>query len=121
MLESVDMGFLRRLFGGDKDEEKEPQDPQGLYFYVECDRCGAQVRVRADKKYDLNRSSEGYVWHKTVVDSECFQQIPTVVHLDSNYNVVKSEIDGGHYISKEEYEAPPEVSEEPESPQGEQE
>lgn len=101
------MDLLKRLFGlgdGEKDH-----DPQGIYLYVECDRCGAQVRVRADKKYDLNRTDDGFTWHKTIVDSKCFQQIPTVVHFDRDYNVVEAEIEGGHYITKEVYEAPAEA------------
>ncbi|MDX1686981.1 MAG: hypothetical protein R3248_03275 [Candidatus Promineifilaceae bacterium] len=106
------MDLLKRLFGlGDN---KGHHDPQGIYLYVECDRCGAQVRVRADKKYDLNRTEEGYTWHKTIVDSKCFQQIPTVVHFDRDYNVVESEIEGGHYITKEAYEAPAEPEPAPE-------
>ena len=103
------MGFLRRLLGGKKEEGG---DPQGLYFYVQCDNCGAKVRVRADKQYDLNRTDEGFVWHKTIVDSKCFRQISTVVYLNQNYEVVSSEIDGGHYITKEEFEAPVVVDEE---------
>jgi len=107
------MDLLKRLFG--RDDDKKHHDPQGIYLYVECDRCGAQVRVRADKKYDLNRTEDGFTWHKTIVDSKCFQQIPTVVHFDRNYNVVDSEIEGGHYITKEAYEAPaePEPAAEP--------
>ena len=99
------MGFLRRLFGSDKKAGSQA-DAQGLYFFIECDNCGARVRVRADKQYDLNRTDDGFVWHKTIVDSRCFRQIPTVVQLDRSYNVVSTEIDGGHYITREEYEAP---------------
>lgn len=98
------MGFLRRLFGGGKKSQE--GDAQGLYFYVQCDHCGARVRVRADKQYDLNRTDEGFVWHKTIVDSKCFRQIPTVVQLDRNYDVVHAEIEGGRYITREAYEAP---------------
>ncbi|HZD10161.1 MAG TPA: hypothetical protein VE553_02375 [Candidatus Binatia bacterium] len=98
------MGFLRRLFGGEKKSSE--GDSRGLYFYVQCDNCGARVRLRADKQYDLNRTDRGYEWHKTIVDSKCFRQIPTVVQLDRNYEVVHTEIDGGHYITREEYEAP---------------
>ena len=97
------MGFLRRLFGGSEKKE-EYVDERGIYFYVACDHCGAHVRVRADKQYDLNRTAEGFTWHKTIVDSKCFRKMPTVVHLDRNYEVVSAEIEGGHYISKETYE-----------------
>ncbi len=98
------MGFLRRIFGG---EQKEPQgDTRGLYFFVRCDHCGALVRLRADKEYDLNRTDDGYVWHKTIVDSKCFRPMPAVVHLDHTYQVVSAEISGGEFITQEAYEMP---------------
>ena len=104
------MGFLRRLFGSQEDDDEgEYHDPQGLYFYVECDNCGARVKVRADKQYDLNRHDDGYSWKKTIVDSKCFRQMHTVVRLDRQYNVLDAEIEGGHYISEEEYNAPRDV------------
>ena len=80
------MGFLRRIFGGGKKDQE--GDAQGIYFYIECDHCGSRVPLRADKQYDLNRTDDGYVWHKTIVDSTCFRQIPTVVRLDNHYQVV---------------------------------
>lgn len=95
------MDLIKRLLG--LDDGKKEADPQGIYLYVECDRCGAQVRVRADKQYDLLRTDEGFTWHKTIVDSKCFQRMSTTVHFDRDYNVVESEIDGGHYITKEAY------------------
>lgn len=104
------MGFLRRLFGGDKKGRE--GDTQGIYFYVQCDHCGSRVRIRADKQYDINRTDDGFVWHKTIVDSKCFRQIPTVVHLNRNYEVISAEIEGGHYITKESYEAPETTQEE---------
>ncbi len=102
------MGFLRKLFGGngrDSRPGKPAVDTQGVYFYVQCDRCGATVRLRADKQYDLINEGDGYVWHKTIVDNRCFRPMPTVVHLNSAFEVVSSEIEGGRYITEEEYEA----------------
>ena len=100
------MNFLKRLFGsGDKSGEAYT-DETGIYFYVRCKHCGAKVRVRADKQYDINRTQDGYVWHKTIVDNRCFRAMPTVVHLDENFDVVDTEIEGGEYITREEYEAP---------------
>jgi hypothetical protein len=97
------MSFLKRLFGS---KQEEPYvDRHGLYFYVQCDHCGSQVRVRADKQHDLNHHNGGYVWHKTIVDSRCFRPIRTVVYLDGNYQMVDHEIEGGRYISREEFEA----------------
>jgi len=115
------MGFLKKLFSSE--ERPQPKgggaanpDPQGVYFYVQCDRCGAPVRLRADKQYDLINEGGKYVWHKTIVDNRCFRPMPTVVTLNASYEMVAHEITGGHYISKEEYEAlvalPPVATEE---------
>lgn len=101
------MGFLKKILGGaGKNQPDKPYtDTQGLYFYVQCDRCGTPVRLRADKQYDLINEGGGYIWHKTIVDNRCFRPMPTVVHLNSAYEMVSHEITGGHYISQEEYEA----------------
>jgi hypothetical protein len=97
------MNLIKRMFGGKG--EKEYVDKYGLYFYVQCDNCGSKVQVRADRQHDLNRTDGGFVWHKTIVDSHCFRQIPVVVHLDAQYRVTEQEIDGGRFISQLEYEA----------------
>jgi hypothetical protein len=103
------MGFLKKLFGGQSHDgerpDQTPADPQGIYFFVQCDRCGAVVRLRADKQYDLINEGDGYVWHKTIVDNRCFRPIPTVVRLNAVYEVVDHEISGGRYVSRKEYEA----------------
>lgn len=113
------MGFLKKLFGGDGRDarpNKPVVDTQGIYFYVQCDRCGAPVRLRADKQYDLINEGNGYVWHKTIVDNRCFRPMSTVVHLNSAFEVVGGEIEGGRYITEEEYEtlraAPPSPTDE---------
>jgi hypothetical protein len=102
------MGFLKKLFGGSNAPQQKATanaDPQGVYFYVQCDRCGAPVRLRADKQHDLLNEDSGYTWHKTIVDNRCFRPMPTVVTLNADYEVVSHEITGGHYITREEYEA----------------
>jgi hypothetical protein len=98
------MGFIKKLFGGDKKPEKYV-DKRGVYFYVLCDNCGTVTRLRADKEYDLIREGDGFTWHKTVVDNRCFRQMPAVVHLDSNYQVTSEEISGGQFVSEEDYNA----------------
>lgn len=99
------MGFLKKLFGGTEKKPSEYVDTRGIYFYVRCDNCGAITRVRADKEYDLARQGDGYVWHKTIVDSRCFRSIPTVVHLNGNFEVENAEITGGEYVTEAEYKA----------------
>lgn len=96
------MSFLRRLFG----QPPASRDERGIYLYAVCDRCGQRLRIRVDRQYDLNpRDEGGYIWQKTLVDSRCFRPMPTVVIFDGSYQWVSAEIEGGHYISKEEYEA----------------
>ena len=98
------MSFFRRLFGGNKAEDKNAyRDPDGIYFYVACDRCQTCVRVRVDKRHDLNDENGVYRWQKTIVDNRCFQRMTTVVEFDRGYNVVTSEIEGGHYVSEAAY------------------
>jgi hypothetical protein len=97
------MSFLKKLFGGD--DKKEYVDKNGLYFYVQCDNCGKTVRLRADKQYDLINEGSGFVWHKTVVDNKCFRPMETTVTLDRSYNVKHAEIEGGRYITEEEFQA----------------
>ena len=99
------MGFLRKLFGGGDDKPKEYVDESGLYFYFQCDKCGARVKVRADKQHDLLREGGGYSWHKTIVDSKCFRRMETVVQLDINYNVTNYTLEGGQFLTEAEYEA----------------
>lgn len=97
------MGFLKKLFGGVEKSPKKYVDKQGVYFYVQCDNCGARVRLRADKQHDLQNTGQGYEWHKTVVDSRCFRRMQTVVQLNQSYQMVSHEITGGRFMTEEEY------------------
>lgn len=100
------MGFFRRLLGGDKKGKSQRYiDTTGVYFYFQCDNCGTRVRVRADKQHDLLSEDDGYVWHKTVVDSKCFRRMQTVVHLDHHYHVTSYELHGGQFLTQAAYEA----------------
>ncbi|MCA9979427.1 MAG: hypothetical protein KDD89_01280 [Anaerolineales bacterium] len=99
------MGFLKRLFGGGEDRPQKYVDKDGIYFYVRATRCNAVVKVRADKKHDLNNVDGGYVWHKTIVDSKCFSRMHAEVHFDRNFNVTNQEISDGEFITEEAYEA----------------
>ena len=99
------MGFLRKLFGG-SDRNSAPVDKNGIYLYIRSKRAADAVsKVRIDKKYDLNSSDGGYKWHKTIVDAKYFSRIQAVVEFDRNYQVVGQDLDGGEFITAEEYEA----------------
>jgi hypothetical protein len=94
------MNFWRKLVGG---ASAAPGATDGIFLYVQCDHCGDKVRLRVHKAHDLNRTDDGYVWHKTIVDNRCFRPLPTVVHFDQQYQVVNQEIQGGRYISEATY------------------
>ena len=96
------MGFLKRLFGGGNQQPKDT----GVYLYFRSKRAAdAVTKVRIEPTYDLNRSGDGYTWHKTIVDSRYFSRINAVVRLDGNYQVVSAELDNGEMITAEAYEA----------------
>ncbi len=96
------MGFLKKLFGGG--EPKPYVDKQGIYFYVVCDNCKTAVKVRANKSSDLNNNEDGFVWHKTIVDSECFRPMHAVVQLDRKYKLISEEVENGRFITEAVYE-----------------
>ena len=103
------MGFLNKLKGllGGGASPRTPGDPHGLLFYFKCDKCGEIVRIRADRRNDLNRE-EGpgtFLLRKEVMGNKCFQLMSAAVWLDSSYNVVTAEVSGGEIVSEVEYEA----------------
>ena len=99
------MSFFKRLFGKEKKKQSKYVDKHGIYFYAKCGNCGDFVRVRADKQHDLQRDGKGFVWHKTIVDSKCFQRMEAVVHLDNNYLVTKQTLSNGQFVSEDAYKA----------------
>ena len=101
------MNFLRRLFGGGSEGNSE-SDP-GLYLYVKCSRCGEPLRVRVDTRNELSpeygdMEASGYVLRKEMMDSKCFRLMYATIHFDGRKREVSREIEGGEYISREEYE-----------------
>ncbi|MCJ7551078.1 MAG: hypothetical protein MUQ30_15495 [Anaerolineae bacterium] len=100
------MGFLKKVinsvFGGGNGEVR---DPDGIYLYIKCDRCGAPVRVRADKRHDLQQDYDtgGYILRKEVMDGGCFTLVRTTTRFDAVYRIVDQQIEGGDFISCEEY------------------
>jgi len=90
------------LLGSPSDE---PSDPNGIFFYVKCAHCGAPVRVRIDRHNDLTRDFErgGFFVRKEVMDGSCFRLIYATLHFDEAYRVTNQEIEGGEFITWEEY------------------
>ena len=108
-------GWIKGLFaggsggsGGSGGAGQAPADPNALWFHFRCQRCGQVVRIRVDKRNDLNRAEEGpgaLLLRKEVMDARCFQLMSAEIWLDSGYRVVTSAVSGGELISQEEYEA----------------
>lgn len=102
------MGFLKKLgaaiFGS---PDAEPKDPDGIYFYVKCDRCGSPIRIRADRRHDLSPDYEkgGYVLRKEIMDGSCFALINAVVRFNEAYHIVEQDLEGGEFITAEVYQA----------------
>ena len=105
------MGILRRLFG--RREGREEGDPNALFLYVRCGKCGEKIRVRVDKRHDLMPDydrgpgdfPEGYVLLRDIIGSKCFQMIRAELSLDRDYHIISQSITGGQFITREEYEA----------------
>jgi hypothetical protein len=92
---------LRGLVGG----EGRPRDPDGIYFYVRCGRCGQKLKVRADRRFDLVRDLDegGYVLHKEMMDGTCFSLMYATVRFDEDKRIISREVEGGEFISEEEF------------------
>lgn len=101
------MDFLRRLFGGQR--QSGPAD-NALHIYVRCSRCGAPVHVRVHLfndlavEYDDNENVTGYRLRKEIMDSRCFRLIYADLHFDRNRQEIERSIEGGEFISGEEFE-----------------
>jgi hypothetical protein len=101
------MGFLKkimgRLFGS---SEGEVRDSQGIYLYVKCSRCGAPLKIRADRTHDLQRDYDTgeYILQKEMMDGSCFSLMQATVRFDPAYRVVDRQIEGGEFIDWEEYQ-----------------
>lgn len=98
------MGFLDKLgslfSGGERDD--------AIHLYIQCDKCGATLDIRVHKKYDLVPDYDGegaYFLRKEMLDDKCFTLMYAQIHFDREYNIIASEVEGGHLISREEFEA----------------
>lgn len=99
------MNFLRRLFGG----QSSPPD-HALHLYVRCSRCGSPVHVRVHLLNDLavefgdSEDVVGYQLRKEIMDSRCFRLMYAELSFDRNRREQSRTIEGGEFITKDEYE-----------------
>jgi hypothetical protein len=100
------MNLLRRLFGGGGT----PVSDNAFHVYVRCNHCGAPVHVRVDPRNDLvieygdNDDASGYRLVKEIMDSRCFRLMRAEIDYDSSRREQSRQIEGGTFISKDEYD-----------------
>lgn len=82
-------------------------DPNALWLYVRCSRCGTPLAVRVDTRNELSADYErdGYVLHKEMTDNKCFTLMHAELHFDQRRNVTERKVDKGEFITRQEYEA----------------
>jgi hypothetical protein len=105
------MSFLDRLFGRNKGAR--PQTDQfGLPYYVKCRKCGEVLRIRLDRRWDLQQEFEGagdvvsgYAATKEVMGTQCFNMMRVEIAFDSGHREKNREVHGGEFVSREDYEA----------------
>ncbi len=100
------MDILKRLFGG-PGKAAQGGDANALIYYVKGNKCGAITRVRIDKYNELSLDDDGenYVARKVVVDNVCYGSVEIELRFDANRNEVSRRIQGGAFVTREEYEA----------------
>jgi hypothetical protein len=85
-------------------------DPNSLWIYVQCARCGESIRARIDLRNEpsLAEDDAGYVVRKGLSGSganRCFQAIEVTLRLDSSrQHILESQVSGGRLISAHEFE-----------------
>jgi hypothetical protein len=110
------MSFFGRLFGALFGQRSAPAgDSAGgnaFWLYVECNACHEKIRVRVNREHDLSAEYDGsdtpssYVAHKEIVGNQCFRRIKVDLTFDSRRQQTEQHIEGGRFISREEFEAP---------------
>ncbi len=100
------MEILKRLFGG-PGKAARGDDGNALIYYVKGSKCGAITRVRIDKYNELSLDDDGenYVARKVVVDNVCYGAVEIELRFDANRNEISRSIEGGTFVTREEYEA----------------
>jgi hypothetical protein len=102
------MGLLDRLgslFSGQGGDN-------GVYFYVKCKACGEKIKIRANPgsdfmpEYGEDDKTSGYTLEKDVLGTKCFRMMHLHVQFDSARRIVKTSVDNGALISKEEFLQP---------------
>ena len=89
----------------------EPARPDVHWEYVRCARCGEKIPVRVNLIGELTRQygdeEKAYYVRKGVVGSgetRCYQTIEVELYFDRTYQLTSRYIEGGEFITREEFE-----------------
>ena len=99
------MSFLKKLFSP-------RNDPPFYWIYVQCDQCGEMLRTHVNLHNDLSirygesERDNAYFTRKRIIGSHrCFRPIDVELTFDSKRNLLDQQIQGGRFISEEEFNA----------------
>lgn len=103
------MSFLDKLFSGGNPalpKGSNSSDPNALWLYVQCNKCGAPVAIRVDTRNDISIDYEtgGRFLRKEIMDSTCFQIMYADVRFDGGGKILEQSIERGKFLTKQEYE-----------------
>jgi hypothetical protein len=96
------MKFLKRLFsgllGGGVSEEI-------FSFYVECAKCGEKIKIRINKRTDLEskykemgESGPAYTLHREALGNNCPNIIRVSIEFDRNKEIISRDISGAKFV-----------------------
>lgn len=99
------MEWLNKLFGSSGASGK--ADRNVLWLYAQCGRCHSVVSVRINRSNDITPDYDtgGGVLRKEIMDSKCFQLMHAELHFDPEGKETERTIEGGRFITREQYEA----------------
>ena len=100
------MDWINRLFSKGTSTKHPGNDPNALWVYVQCNRCGTSLAVRIDRRNELSPDYEGggMILRKEMMDSVCFQLMHAEMQFDGQGNVSAQNVDNGKFLTREEYE-----------------
>jgi hypothetical protein len=104
------MGFWDKVLGFLQKASGESEDPMAYWAYARCDKCGESLRARVDLRNELSaefgetRESTVYVSRKVLMGSKrCYAPVEVKLTFDARRNLLKRDISGGSFLTREEY------------------
>lgn len=102
------MDRITRIFSrGSPQSKAAKEDPNALWLYVQCGRCGTPLAVRIDRRNEISRDYEsgGMVLKKEMMDGTCFQLMNAEVHFGERGEIKSQTVERGKFLTRDEYEA----------------